>query len=365
MTRNEMTEDDLRAALRAVRDPAAGADVVASGRVSGITMRGGPGFVLDVGGIAPGEVDALRTALDAAAPGARIITTATGKAPTGEAPGAKTPPPKRMPHETPPARLPDVRHIIAVASGKGGVGKSTVAANLAVALAAAGRRVGLLDADIYGPSVPTLLGCHDRAGGERGRIVPLAAHGVKLLSIAALTKPDQAVIWRGPMAASAMMQMLSDAAWTEGDEALDALVIDMPPGTGDIQLSLAQKVPGAKAVIVSTPQDLALIDAEKAIAMFRKVDVPIVGLIENMSTFICPACGTATDIFGHGGARDTSAARGVPFLGAVPLTMALRESADAGTPAALADGEAGDALRAAATALWEELESLDAADDRR
>jgi|TARA_R100000501_G_scaffold13654_3_gene24924 ATP-binding protein involved in chromosome partitioning len=342
-----MTENELRQSLSSVRDPAAGADVVASGRVSGITVRGGqPGFVLDVGGLAAGEVTALKEALEAAAPGARIITTSEMKAQ----------PKRAAPHDVPAASFPNIRHILAVASGKGGVGKSTIAANLAVAMAQDGMRVGLLDADIYGPSVPTLLGLDGRAEGVQGRIQPMQAHGLKALSIAALTKPGQAVIWRGPMAAAAMMQMLTDADWGQ----LDVLVIDMPPGTGDIQLSLAQKIGGAKAVVVSTPQDLALIDAEKAIAMFGKVGVPVVGIVENMSTFHCPKCGETTDIFGHGGAEETSRARGVPFLGAVPLTMSLRESADAGTPAVLAGGAAADALNAVARTLMKQLETIDA-----
>ncbi|MBV7257632.1 Mrp/NBP35 family ATP-binding protein [Pacificimonas sp. WHA3] len=334
-----MTETELRAALSKVRDPAAGADVIASGRVSGVMIRGGQaGYVLDTGGLSQGDVAALKSALDQAAPGARVITTSEMKAAPKKA---------AAPHDVPAAKLENVGRIIAVASGKGGVGKSTISANLAVALAQAGERVGLLDADIYGPSVPMLLGLEGRAEGVQGRIQPMHAHGIKALSIAALTKPGQAVIWRGPMAAAAMIQMLTDADWGE----LDTLIIDMPPGTGDIQLSLAQKIAGAEAVIVSTPQDLALIDAEKAIAMFGKVGIPVLGIVENMSTFVCPACGAATDIFGHGGAEETSKARGVPFLGAVPLTMALRKSADAGLPAVLGDGEAADALRQVAGRL--------------
>ncbi len=345
-----MDETALRQRLAGIADPRGG-DLLGTGRVSGLTMRGGtPGFVLDIGGLSKDELAELRAKLDTALPAARIITTQQGAAP-------KTSQPPRQPHEQPAAALPDVRHIVAIASGKGGVGKSTIAVNLAVAMAAEGLRVGLLDADIYGPSVPTLLGCHDRAEGEQGRILPIEAHGVKALSIAALTKPGQAVIWRGPMAAAAMMQMLNEGDWGP----LDILVIDMPPGTGDIQLSLAQKIKGAKSVIVSTPQDLALIDAEKAIAMFEKVGIPILGIIENMSVFHCPACETATPIFGEGGAKETSEKRGVPFLGSVPLTMALRESADAGTPAVLGTGPAADAIRSAARALLTELETIDAA----
>ncbi|EMD82459.1 Mrp/NBP35 family ATP-binding protein [Pacificimonas flava] len=348
-----MNEDELRAALAKIDDPAGSGDLISSGRASGIVARAETrGFVLDLGGLSAEAAAKLKRAVELAAPGARIIT-------TSEAPPPKPPAPPRQPHEQPAPDLSHLGRIVAVASGKGGVGKSTVAANLAVALAQSGLRVGLLDCDIYGPSVPTLLGAKARASGQQGRIEPLEAHGLKLLSIANLTPPDQAVIWRGPMAAAAMMQMLTDGDWGT----LDVMILDMPPGTGDIQLSLAQKVKPAGAVIVSTPQDLALIDAEKAIAMFAKVDVPVLGLIENMSTFVCPHCGERSDIFGHGGAKETSAARRIPFLGAVPLTMALRAASDAGTPAVYSDGEAGDALRQAAAALREKLEEPDHAAD--
>ncbi|MEE4350010.1 MAG: Mrp/NBP35 family ATP-binding protein [Pacificimonas sp.] len=347
-------EGELRAALAAIADPAGGGDIVKTGRASGIMVRGDKaGFVLDVGGLDAAGRDTLKQMAEAAAPGARIITTTESKAGAGPSgAGGKGGAPKRQPHEQPAPDLSHLGKIIAVASGKGGVGKSTVAANLAVALAVDGLRVGLLDADIYGPSVPTLLNLHARAGGEQGRIEPLEGYGVKALSIANLTPPGKAMIWRGPMASAAMMQMISEGDWGE----LDVMIIDMPPGTGDLQLSLAQKVKPAGSVIVSTPQDLALIDAEKAIAMFGTVGVPVTGLIENMATFICPSCGTRSDIFGHGGARETAASRRVPFLGEVPLTMALRAASDAGRPAVLDEGEAGDALRAAARALRTELE---------
>ncbi|MEO0392375.1 MAG: Mrp/NBP35 family ATP-binding protein [Pseudomonadota bacterium] len=226
--------------------------------------------------------------------------------------------------------LPGIRHVVAVASGKGGVGKSTVAANLAAAWAANGWSVGLLDADIYGPSVPTLAGqvlTKPKATADK-RLEPITAHGLKTMSIGYLTDPEKALVWRGPMVQGALVQMLRDVDWGT----LDALVIDLPPGTGDIQLTLAQRVRLSGAVIVSTPQDLALIDARRAIAMFDRVSVPILGMVENMSVFCCPECGHESHIFGQGGAQDEAKQRNVAYLGAVPLTMRLRELTDAGTP---------------------------------
>lgn len=224
--------------------------------------------------------------------------------------------------------LPGVGKIIAVASGKGGVGKSTLAANLALGLASLGLKVGLLDADIYGPSVPRLLGLKGKPEVE-GRIMqPLNAYGLKVMSIGFLVEEETPMIWRGPMVMSAISQMLKEVAWAP----LDILVVDMPPGTGDAQLTMAQQVPLAGAVIVSTPQDLALIDARRGIAMFEKVNVPVLGVVENMSYFMCPECGTRSDIFGHGGARHEAQRLKVPFLGEVPLHMSIRETSDAGRP---------------------------------
>jgi ATP-binding protein involved in chromosome partitioning len=227
-----------------------------------------------------------------------------------------------------------VGQVIAVASGKGGVGKSTTAANLALALAGEGLRVGVLDADVYGPSMPRLFGVSGKPEVNDARAIqPLQAHGLKIMSMGFLVSEQTAMVWRGPMVAGAVQQMLREVAW----DPLDILVVDMPPGTGDAQLTLAQAVPLAGAVIVSTPQDLALIDARRAVEMFRKVDAPILGLIENMSTFICPNCGTRHDIFGHGGARKEAARLGVPFLGEVPLDMVLRETSDSGRPIVASD----------------------------
>jgi len=221
-----------------------------------------------------------------------------------------------------------VGSIIAVASGKGGVGKSTVAVNLALGLAALGLKTGLLDADIYGPSVPRLLDIKDKPRSDGKKLSPIEKFGLKAMSIGFLVDEDKPMIWRGPMVQSAITQMLGDVEWAP----LDVLVVDMPPGTGDAQLTLAQRVPLKGAVIVSTPQDLALIDARKGLAMFRKTEVPVLGIVENMSLFICPNCGHEAHIFGHGGARETAARLGVDFLGEIPLVQAIRETSDAGTP---------------------------------
>ncbi len=227
------------------------------------------------------------------------------------------------------SEIPGVAAVIAVASGKGGVGKSTTALNLALGLRDLGLKVGLLDADIYGPSVPRLTGLHEKPelDGER-KMIPLRRFGLAIMSIGFLVEEETAMIWRGPMVMSAVTQMLRDVAWGQ----LDVLVVDMPPGTGDAQLTLAQNVPLKGAVIVSTPQDLSLIDARRGLAMFRKVNVPVLGIVENMSYFQCPHCGTKSDIFGHGGARHEAEKLGVPFLGEIPLHMAIRASSDAGSP---------------------------------
>ncbi len=215
-----------------------------------------------------------------------------------------------------------------MASGKGGVGKSTVAVNLALSLSRLGLKVGLLDADIYGPSLPRLLNITEKPESDGKKLVPIVKHGIKTMSIGFLVEEDQAMIWRGPMVQSALTQMLQDVEWAP----LDVLVLDMPPGTGDAQLTIAQRVPLKGAVIVSTPQDIALIDARKGIAMFQKTHVPILGLVENMSVFVCSNCGHEHHIFGHGGARETAEKLGAPFLGEIPLVPRIRETSDAGTP---------------------------------
>jgi len=233
-----------------------------------------------------------------------------------------------------PAPLPEIRNIIAIASGKGGVGKSTVAVNLALALKAEGARAGILDADIYGPSQPTMLGARTHLTSNDGkRAEPVIAHGLQAMSVGFLIGEDQPMIWRGPMATQALHQMLTETSWRD----LDYLVVDLPPGTGDIQLSLAQKIPLSGAVIVTTPQDIALLDARKALQMFRKVNVPVLGVIENMSTHVCGKCGHEEAIFGAGGGSRMAEQYGVELLGQIPLDIKIREQADGGKPTVAAE----------------------------
>ena len=256
--------------------------------------------------------------------------------------------------------LPRIRNIIAIGSGKGGVGKSTTAVNLALALAAEGARVGVLDADVYGPSIPTMLGLSGRPDSPDGKsIEPMRAHGIEAMSIGLLVEQDTPMIWRGPMATSALTQLLNETLWGgESGEGLDYLIIDLPPGTGDIQLTLAQKIPVAGAVIVTTPQDVATLDAKKALKMFEKVEVPVLGLIENMAVHVCTNCGQAEHIFGQGGGERMAAKYGVPLLGSLPLEIGIREQGDAGTPivAAAPTSTAAEAYRRTARRLVEELE---------
>lgn len=354
-------EAEIFQALKGVAHPRSGRDIVSLGIVQGLQMRdGNVQFLLQVDPQEGPQLEPLRQAAEKAVlalPGissATAILTAHSEAPP--------PAPARQPQggEGRPAAakavLPGLRSIVAVGSGKGGVGKSTTAANLALSLRRLGLRVGLLDADIYGPSQPRLLGLSGRPQSPDGkRIVPHRLEDMPVMSIGFLVAEDTAMIWRGPMVQSALMQMLRDVEWGE----LDCLVVDLPPGTGDAQLTLAQQVPLTGAVIVSTPQDLALLDVKKAMAMFRRVDVPILGLVENMSLFICPNCRHETHIFAHGGAHAEADRQGIPFLGEVPLDLAIRESSDAGRPVVLADPEGAVATHylAMARRLWEGVEA--------
>ena len=265
----------------------------------------------------------------------------------GPAPAAPKPPSLKIgghpkPQQGGPQKVSGVDRIIAIGSGKGGVGKSTVSSNLAVALAQEGRRVGLLDADIYGPSQPQMMGVMKRPASPDGKtIIPLQAHGVTLMSIGFMVAPEKAVVWRGPMLMGALQQMLGQVQWGE----LDVLLIDLPPGTGDVQLTLCQKTEVTGAIIVSTPQDVALLDARKAIDMFGTLNTPILGLIENMSTYVCPKCGHEEHLFGHGGVHEEAERMGVPFLGEIPLSLDVRLAGDAGMPVALGDGPVAEAYR--------------------
>ncbi len=322
----------LAAALDRIADPSSGRGLVESGRLAAPRIADGiASAVLDVAGLSgdararlQAEVEQAMRALPGVAE-ARLVLTAERRA----------------------------RRFVAVASGKGGVGKSTVAANLAVALAAGGREVGLIDADIHGPSVPTLFGSSAaRATAVDKVLQPIVSHGVRTLSIGHMIDPSRAIAWRGPMVGQALKQLIEDADWGDADP----ILLDMPPGTGDIHITLAQRHKPAGAVIVSTPQDLALIDARRAIDLFNQLAVPIIGLVENMSGYCCPACGHVSDPFGRGGVEAACIGLGVPFLGRVPLDIGVREASDEGRPVALGDDPAAHAFREIAAAVTRFLE---------
>jgi ATP-binding protein involved in chromosome partitioning len=333
-----LTKDEIIAVLANVAGPDGAASLPDSGALSDIVISDGRvAFSITGDPARSAELEALRLAAERAVKTLEgvetVLVTLTAERPAQpSAPSARpSGQPARVRSGPAHARTPivGVERVIAVASGKGGVGKSTTAANLALALAAEGLRVGILDADIYGPSMPRLFGLKGKPEVTESRVIrPLEAHGIKIMSMGFLVSEETAMVWRGPMVAGAVQQLLREVAW----EPLDVLVVDMPPGTGDAQLTLAQAITLAGVVIVSTPQDLALIDARRGVEMFRKVGAPILGIVENMSMFVCPNCGTRHDIFGHGGARREAARIGVPFLGEIPLELALRETSDAGRP---------------------------------
>lgn len=331
------TEQDILNALANVRDPASGKSVVEAGMIEGLALKGGHvSFAVEVAPERGRQSEPLRKACEDAVnrlPG--VLSVSAVLTAHSERKAAK--PARPAPHGHAHAHgapadtskgVAGIQSIIAVASGKGGVGKSTVAVNLALGLAALGLKVGLLDADIYGPSVPRLLAIKEKPRSDGKKLFPIEKFGLKTMSIGFLVEEDKPVVWRGPMVQSAITQMLGDVEWAP----LDVLVVDMPPGTGDAQLTLAQRVPLKGAIIVSTPQDLALIDARKGLMMFRQTEVPVFGIVENMSTFHCPNCGHESHIFGHGGARKTAEELGTDFLGEIPLVPSIRETSDAGTP---------------------------------
>ncbi len=344
------TRDAILAELKRIQLPDGG-DLVSRDMIRAVTEEGGSvRFVIEAPSAAiAGQMEPIRKAAEQVVgemdgvTGVSVILTAHE---------AKQPPDLKIGRHPQPQQGPSkpagVDRIVAIASGKGGVGKSTVSSNLAVALAKQGRRVGLLDADIYGPSQPRMMGVSKRPASPDGKtIIPLQAHGVTMMSIGLMVDPDQAVVWRGPMLMGALQQMLGQVEWGE----LDVLLVDLPPGTGDVQLTLCQRTQMTGALVVSTPQDVALLDAKKAINMFETLKTPVLGLIENMSAYICPNCGHEAHIFGHGGVRVEAERLGLPFLGELPLDLEVRLAGDAGTPVAAGDGPLAEAYARLAEGL--------------
>ncbi|PHP67465.1 sodium:proton antiporter [Zhengella mangrovi] len=356
--------------LKRVAGPDGTGNIVDLGMTSQVVIIDGKAFFsISVPAEKAEQLEPLRAAAETAALQVDGITSAMAVLTAERKPGAAPSQPPKMPPEPQaprqpakaapapkPAGVPGIKTIIAVASGKGGVGKSTTTVNLALGLKELGLAVGILDADIYGPSMPRLLGLSGNPEmASAKKLKPMERYGLKVMSMGFMVEEDTPVIWRGPMVMSALKQMLNEVEWGE----LDVLVVDMPPGTGDAQLTMAQSVPLAGAVIVSTPQDLALIDARKGLNMFNRVEVPVLGLIENMSYFICSNCGERHDIFGHGGAHEEADRIGVPFLGEVPLEMAIRETSDSGAPVVVSapDGPHAKIYREIAARVWEELQA--------
>jgi ATP-binding protein involved in chromosome partitioning len=375
-----VTQQQVLNVLAKVRSPR-GAALTEAGVLSAISVTDGKVFFsINVDAHEARAWEDVRAQTEAAVRAIPGVKSAMIALTAERRPGAASPPPRRPPaggvqpassHRHPPqppggspmsrqAEIPGVAAVIAVASGKGGVGKSTTALNLALGLRDLGLKVGLLDADIYGPSVPRLTGIHNKPElNDERKMIPIERFGLSIMSIGFLVEEDTAMIWRGPMVMSAITQMLRDVAWGH----LDVLVVDMPPGTGDAQLTLAQNVPLKGAVIVSTPQDLSLIDARRGLAMFKKVNVPVLGIVENMSYFQCPHCGERSDIFGHGGARHEAERLGVPFLGEVPLHIAIRTTSDSGNPVVVSepDGPHAAIYRAIGQKVRDQLQGVIAA----
>ena len=353
-----VTREDVLKTLHTVESGSGGLDLVARGWIKDVmTKDGHVTVVMEVPANLGPKLEPVRAAAEKAIHAmsgivsATVVMTAEKDATPkpAAAPGARTD--QRM-------TIPGVKHIVAVASGKGGVGKSTTAVNLAVALARSGKKVAVFDADIFGPSMPRLLGLAGRKPNSDGKkVFPLEAHGVKVMSIGFMVAEDNPIIWRGPMVMGALEQMLRDVDWAGDAGEIDVMVVDMPPGTGDTQLTMSQRVPLSGAVIVSTPQDIALLDARKGLNMFRKVAVPILGLVENMSYYVCPKCGHRDHIFDHGGAKRTAEELNADFLGEIPLDLKIRLTSDGGTPIVSSDpdGPHAKAYAAIAEKVWAKL----------
>lgn len=340
-------------ALRTIQDPDGGQDIVSLNMVTGLVSKSGNvGFTIEVDADRGPKMEPVRKAAEEVVktiPGVLSVTVVL-TAPTATAAPQPAAPPQGG-QQQPVKLLEEIGAVIAVASGKGGVGKSTTAVNLALALSQKGLKTAILDADIYGPSLPMMLGITEKPDSPDGkRLMPIEKYGLKCMSIGFMVAADTPMIWRGPMVMGALEQMMGDVEWGE----TDVMIIDMPPGTGDAQLTIAQRVALAGSVIVSTPQDLALLDARKGLNMFKRVEVPVLGIIENMSYFLCPHCGERSEIFTHGGAKNAAAQMGVDFLGEIPLEMAIREGSDTGRPIVATDPDSpqAKAYHAIAEALW-------------
>jgi ATP-binding protein involved in chromosome partitioning len=354
------TESAVLEALRLIRDPDGGQDIVTLGLVRELRIQGAEvSFTLAFAGQAPATKAALHSSASKVVsqlPGVSRVSVKMGSAAPVTRPPGQAAHAHGQPAAAPAELIPEVKHTVAVSSGKGGVGKSTVAVNLALALKQSGAQVGLVDVDVYGPDVPLMMGAKGRPGMFDNKIIPVEAHGIKIMSIGLLVAEREALVWRGPMIHSAVQQFLRDVNWG----ALDYLVFDMPPGTGDAQLSLSQVVPLSGVVMVTTPQDVALLDVRKALGMFRKLNVPILGVVENMSYFIAPDTGRRYAIFGEGGGQRVADEFGVPLLGQIPLEMETREGGDAGVPITVGHPESApaQAFRKIAAAVAARVEAV-------